>query len=232
MINIPTDFVICDTQFVDLAPVGPDPRHFAMNLAFWPENDGAHNNEFTAHTDAQIGGQSITQILAQAHNSGFAGDAWLQACKIVQGWDAPNPAKVMEIHFPAGVFAAQQIVPTVDQPLHLRITFSCYVDEEYNSALRFDFQTFGGLVIQETFVGPQQGVQVTPFRGIVAGVYPCTFPEGEALYTGASYDCTITDDLGTGLGVRFPYPTCHVGPSYDPLVDRQIARFVTVYSIQ
>lgn len=213
--------------------MGPDPRHFAMNLAFWPENDGAHNHEFTAHTDAQIGGQSIAQIMAQAPtNTGYAGAPWLQACKIVQGWDAPNPAKVMEIHFPAGVFAAQQIVPSVQEPLHIRITFSCYVDEEYDVSLKFDFQTFGSLTLQETFVGPQQGLQVTPFRGIVAGVYPCGFMEGIALYTGASYDCTITDDLGTGLGVRFPFPTCHVGPTFDPILDRQIARFVTVYSIQ
>ena len=190
---------------------------------------------FSARPDAQVSGMTLNYIVSNMPNTSFVGDAWLQNCVFNQDWDFPQPPgqspRTVSLTFPPGIFGTQGIVPTVQVPLNLRVTFSCFVGDDYSNVRNFQTQTTGGIGIQNTFVGPPPGT-IHPERGIVAGISPCQFPEGPALYQGISIDCSVSDDLGCTMATRMPYETCHFFGDYDPIAHPQIERYVSVTSLQ
>lgn len=169
---------------------------------------------FCCLSDADVTDEQINSLVASYPTIvGFAGTAFLKKLHVTQKWTNVNQWS-MELRVPAGFWAANGFaVPTIAQPLLIRVGMSCYSIERpvWQSYPSMGMYTQGDCHQVSRFFGPtvspyQAAPQITSTSAF--GCFQQSFyPQYDIplTYEGLSQDLWVFGDNGCMINIQFPF---------------------------
>ena len=195
-------------------PPPPCEEGFSGVVSFGPSVDVLHPDvaRFCCLEDAAVADQQINSLLLNHPTIvGFAGTAFLKKFHVTQYWTNVNQWH-MQLRVPAGFWAANGFVPTVADPLCMRVGMSCYTIEEplWQTYPVMGMFTQGDCTPLNHYYGPTMFYQSAPnvtSQSAIGCFQQSFFPAyGIPLtYEGLSQDLAVTGDNGCMIDIQFPW---------------------------